>query len=69
MHLKMSSAIVVCCKILLTYLTKLKIETKSVNPDQSDLGLHCLLERLLKHFSRREKQATIVVIGVLRVNI
>ena len=23
---------------------------------QPDLGLHCLLERLLKHFSRRQKQ-------------
>ena len=34
---------------------------------QSDLGLHCLLERLLKHFSRRQKQTTFVVIGDLRV--
>ena len=33
----------------------------------SDLGLHCLLVRLLKHFSRRQKQTTFVVIGVLRV--
>ena len=31
------------------------------------LDLHCLLERLLKHFSRRQKQTTFVVIGVLRV--
>ena len=31
---------------------------------QSDLGLHCLLERLLKDFSRRQKQTTFVVIGV-----
>ena len=37
--------------------------------EQSDLGLHCLLERLLKHFSRRQKQTTFFVIGVLRVNI
>ena len=35
-------------------------------PDQTDLGLHCLLERLLKHFSRQQKQTTFVVIGVLR---
>ena len=35
--------------------------------EQSDLGLHCLLERLLEHFSRRQKQTTFVVIGVLRV--
>ena len=31
------------------------------------MGLHCLLEKLLKHFSRRQKQTTFVVIGVLRV--
>ena len=31
-----------------------------------DLGLHCLLERFQKHFSRRPKQTTFVVIGVLR---
>ena len=42
-----------------------------MDPDQTapnDLGLHCLLKRLLKHFSRRQKQTTFVVIGVLRVN-
>ena len=42
-----------------------------VDPDQtaqSDLGLHCVLEKLPKHFSRRQKQTPIVVIGVLRVN-
>ena len=33
----------------------------------SDLSLHCLLERLLKHFSRRQKQTIFVVIGALRV--
>ena len=37
--------------------------------DQSDLSLHCLLDGLLKHFSRRQKQTTFVVIGVLRVKI
>ena len=41
-----------------------------MDPDQqSDLGLHCLFERLLKHFSRRQNQATFVVIGVLRVKL
>ena len=35
---------------------------------QSDLSLHCLLERLLQHFSRRKKQSNFVVIGALRVN-
>ena len=35
--------------------------------EQSDLSPHCLPYRLLKHFSRREKQTTFVVIGELRV--
>ena len=35
--------------------------------EQSNLGLYCLFERLLKHFSRRQKQMTFVVIDVLRV--
>ena len=35
--------------------------------EQSDLSLLCLLERLLKHFSRRQKQTNIVVIGALSV--
>ena len=44
-----------------------------MDPDQtahigaSDLSLHCLLERLLKYFSRRQKQSNFVVIGALRV--
>ena len=33
--------------------------------EQSDLGPHCLPK---KHFSRREKQTTVVAIGALRVN-
>ena len=37
--------------------------------EQSDLGLHCLLERLLKLFSRRQKHTTFVVIGILRVSV
>ena len=40
-----------------------------MDPEQSDLGPHCLPSRLLKHFSRREKQTTFVAIGALRVNI
>ena len=32
---------------------------------QPDLGIHCLLERLLKHFSRRQKQTTFVVMAIL----
>ena len=33
------------------------------------MGPHCLPLRLLKHFSRREKQTTFVAIGALRVKI
>ena len=40
-----------------------------MDPDQTALFLHCLMERLLKHYSIRQKQTTFVVIGVLRVNI
>ena len=35
----------------------------------SDLGPHCLPKRLLKHYSRREKQTIFVVIGALRMKI
>ena len=35
--------------------------------EQSDLCLHCLTKILLKHFSRRQKQTTFVVIGALKV--
>ena len=38
-----------------------------MDPEQTALGPHCLPYRLLKHFSRREKQTTFVVIGTLRV--
>ena len=44
-----------------------------MDPDQtapmSDLGLHCLLERPLKHLRRRQKHTTFVVIGALRVKV
>ena len=69
-HLKIPSALVVCCKFLLTLFNKVKYRDKQCGPrsEQSDLGLHCLFERLIKHFSRRHKQTTFVVIGVLRVS-
>ena len=38
-----------------------------MDPEQTDLGPHCLSYRLLKHFSRLEKQTTFVGIGALRV--
>ena len=39
---------------------------QTVPKEQSDLGLHCLTKRLLKHLGRRQKR-TFVVIGTLRV--
>ena len=64
MHPKMSPA----AKKLLNITDELSIEAISVDPEeQSDLGQHCLPEKLLKHFSRREKQTTFVAISALRV--
>ena len=73
----MLSAVVVCCKYLLTLLTNLSTEANSVDPDQtahigSHLGLHCLNKRLLKYLGRQQKQTTVLVatfvaIGSLRV--
>ena len=61
MHLKMSSAEVVCCEKLPYITDELSIEANRVDPEQtaheqSDLGPHCLPSRLLKHFSRRESR-------------
>ena len=50
---------------MLTLFNKVKYRDKQCGPEQSDLSLHCLLERLLKHFSRRQKQMNVVVIGAL----
>ena len=58
MHMKMSSAEVVCYKLLPNITVELK---------QSVMGPRYLPKRLLKHFSRREKRTTFVVIGALRV--
>ena len=40
-----------------------------MDPDQTDLDLHCLSKEASKHFSRRQKQTTFVVIDVLRINL
>ena len=61
---------------MLTLLTNLSTEATTVDPDhtapigyeQSDLVLHCLYKRLLKHLGRRQSQTTVVVIGTLRVS-
>ena len=36
--------------------------------EQSDIGLHCLTKRFLKHFSSQQRQMTFVLIGTLWVN-
>ena len=72
-HLKMPSAEVVCCQFLLTLFNKAKYrqtvwtQIRLLLYEQSDLSLNCLLERLLKHLSRRQKRTNFVVIGTLRV--
>ena len=60
MHLKMSSAEVVCCKKLPKTTDELSIEANSVDPEQT-----APIEAAYKHFSRREKQRTFVAIGAL----
>ena len=48
MHLKMSSAEAVCCKLLPNITDELSIEANSADPEQTaDLGPHCLPYRLL----------------------
>ena len=72
MHLKMSSAEVVCCKYLPNIFDELTIEANSVDPKQTAhkgavwSGPHCLPKRLLKHFSKWEKQTTFFGIGASR---
>ena len=75
MHLKMSSAEVVCCKYLPNITDELSIESNSVGPEQAALigavlsGSTQFAIEAFKDFSRREKQTTFVGIGALRVNI
>ena len=45
----------------------MRTQVRLLLQEQFDLGAHCLAKRLLKHFSRRQKQTTFVVIGALRV--
>ena len=54
MQLKMLSAKVVCCNILLT---NASVEANSV--EMPDLGLHCLIKRLRNHFSRQRTPITL----------
>ena len=44
----MSSVYVVCWIFLKTFQTYFSIQANSVDPDQSDLGPHCLQKWLLK---------------------
>ena len=66
---KKSASDNVCLRLLLhifdNIIGDVNIEANSVEPDQSDLDLHYLSKRLLKHFNRRQKQATFVVVSGL----
>ena len=73
MHLIMSSAEVVSCKKLPSITDELSIEANSVDPEQTAhigavrSGSTLFVIEVFKHFSRRENQTTLVVIGALRV--
>ena len=56
MHLKMSSAEVVCCKLLPNNTDELSIEANSVDPEQSSLiWVHTVCHRGFLHISADEK--------------
>ena len=38
-----------------------------MDPDQSDLSIHCLTKRLLKYLERQQKQTAFVVMGILKL--
>ena len=66
MHLKMSSAEVVCCKKLPNFTDELSIEANSVDPEQ--VWVHIVWHRGYLNISTREKQTTCVAFGAFRVN-
>ena len=51
---------------MILLLVNKSIEVNSVDPDQNYLTGSTLSKRLLKHFSRRQKQTTFAVIDALR---
>ena len=56
MHLKMSSAEVVCCIYLLIFLTNIHIQANIVDLEQSELGPQCLyLEEDFRRFQPMTK--------------
>ena len=71
MHLKMSSAEVVCCKQLPSITDKLSIEANSVDTEQTASSLiwvHTVCHRGFLNVSADEKQTAFVAIGALRGN-
>ena len=70
---KSASENVVCLSRLLQIFDNtigyLSIELNSVDPDQTDLVLDCLSKEASKHFSRRQKQTTFVVIDTLWIDL
>ena len=43
-------------------------DQSSLLKEQSDLCIHCLIERLLNHFCRQQHRTKYVMIGALRLN-
>ena len=70
LHLKMSSAEVVCCKLFSTLLPILSIEANSMDPDQTApigavwSGSKLFAKRASKTIQQMTKQTTYVVIVV-----
>ena len=73
MHLKMSSAEVVCCKKMPNITHELSIEANSVDPEQTALigavwsGSTVCHRRFLNISADKKKQKTFIAIGALRV--
>ena len=68
MHLKMSSAEVVCCKQLPSITDELSIEANSVDSYRSSLiRVHTVCRRGFLNISADEKSRRLVGIGALRV--
>ena len=73
MHLKISSAEVVCCKYLPRITDKLSIEANSVDPEQTaPIGAVCSGSTLFIMeaswtFQQTRNQTTYVVIGTVKV--
>ena len=61
MHLKMSSAEVVCCKKLPNITDELSIEANSVDPEQTLIWVHTVCHRGFLNISADEKSRRLLL--------